>query len=174
MAMLDGVRRGGVSARREERCGRPGLGHAERREDAVPHEVVPALTGDGGEDLAGHDVEHVVVRVGAAKARHGLGEADPVGDLAAVVVGVNHSRSPAPRPRPLRCVTRSRTVKSRVTYGSYSWNPGRDFVTGSSHESFPSSARIASAAVVNALVLDAFWKSVWASTRAVSPRVRTP
>jgi len=47
-------------------------------------------------------------------------------------------------------------------------------VTASSHESFPSSARIASAAVVNALVFEAIWNSVWASTRAVSLSVRTP
>src|SRR2546427_8057979 len=69
------MRRGGVSTRREECRGRPGLGHAERREDAVLHEIVPVLAGDGGEDLAGHDVQHVVVRVGAAEARHGPGEA---------------------------------------------------------------------------------------------------
>src|SRR6266852_7855091 len=80
------MRCGGVSARREERRGRPGLGHAERREDAVLHEVVPAMSGDCGEDLAGHDVEHVVVRVGAAEARHGPGEPDPVRYLAAIIV----------------------------------------------------------------------------------------
>jgi hypothetical protein len=33
---------------------------------------------------------------------------------------------------------------------------------------------MASAAVVKALVLEAIWNSVCASTRAVSPRVRTP
>src|SRR2546430_17134987 len=43
LAVLDRMRRGGVSTRREECRGRPGLGHAERREDAVLHEVVPVL-----------------------------------------------------------------------------------------------------------------------------------
>jgi hypothetical protein len=65
-------------------------------------------------------------------------------------------------------------VTSRVTQGSHIWNAGRCFVTGSSHDSFPSSARIESAAQVKAFVFEAMPKRVSASTGASSPARRTP
>jgi hypothetical protein len=65
-------------------------------------------------------------------------------------------------------------VNSRVTQGSDSWNQGRYFVTGSSQATRPESTSWARSAVVNALVFDAIWKYVAASTGAGSPWRRTP
>ena len=65
-------------------------------------------------------------------------------------------------------------MTSRVTQGSYIWNPGRCLVTGSSQESFPSWSRIDSAAQVKAFVFEAMPKSVSASTGSGSPARRTP
>src|SRR6266576_5332648 len=111
---------GRVAARREVRDRRARLRHPERCENAPRHEVIPAQAGDGGDDLARHNVEHVVVGVGAAEARGGCGEPDAVRDLGPGVTRVEPQEVPGPNPRPLRGVTRSRTVNWRVTYRSYS------------------------------------------------------
>ncbi len=65
-------------------------------------------------------------------------------------------------------------MTSRVAHGSFMRNPGRCFVTASSHDSLPSSARIERAAHVKAFVLDAMPNCVSASTAAASPTRRTP
>ena len=89
--VLDGVGRGRVRARREDRGRRAGFAHAERYKDALAHEVVPAHAsgGRGARDqLARHDIEHIVVGVLAAEARDRPREADAVRDLGTAVVGV--------------------------------------------------------------------------------------
>src|SRR5690606_18659089 len=75
---------------------------------------------------------------------------------------------------PTRCVSRSRIVTGRVTYGSWSSNAGRRRRTGSSQSSTPSSTSMPSAATVNALVVDAIAHSVCSSTDASRPYSRTP
>ena len=78
------------------------------------------------DQLARHQIEHVVVCVRAAEARRQRNEAEPPGNLLAVVGRLGPPQQiPAPRPRPLRCTSRSRTVSSRVTYGSDSANAGQ-------------------------------------------------
>ena len=89
-------------------------------------------------------------------------------------LGGKNIRSPAPSPSPLRCTSRSLTVSSRVTYGSYIWKPGVCSITASSHRSLPSSTSMASAAAVKALVLEAMRKSECGVTGAGSPSFRTP
>lgn len=84
-----------------------------------------------------------------------------------------NSRSPAPRPKPIRWLTRSRTVTMSFSSGFDKLKPGRYVLTGSSHLRLPSSIRIASAAQVTALVLDAMANRVCSST-AVPPTDRTP
>ena len=73
-------------------------------------------------------------------------------------------RSPAPRPNPLRCVSKSLMVNSSVTQGLYILNSGIYCVTLSSHLIFCSSTNMPSAAAVYALLLDAIPKSVFSST----------
>ena len=63
-----------------------GVGHAERREDAVAHEIVPALAGDRRDELPGRDVEQVVVGVGAAETGGRLDEAQALDDFVAAEV----------------------------------------------------------------------------------------
>gem|GEM_PF-5123694 len=96
-----------------------------------------------------------------------------ISSVVKVVVG-HHIRSPAPSPRPLRWVSRSRTVISAVTYESYMRKSGRCLMTGSSHASLPWSTSIASPAAVKAFELDAISKMVLPSTLAGSPSLRTP
>ena len=62
------------------------VGHAERREDALADEIVPTLAGDRGNQLAGRDVEQVVVGIGAAETGGGLDEAQALDDLVAAQV----------------------------------------------------------------------------------------
>ena len=57
--------------------------HAQGREQALADEGFPGLAAHLGHDLAGHDVEDVVVGVAAAEARRRLQEADLLDDLAA-------------------------------------------------------------------------------------------
>lgn len=83
-------------------------------------------------------------------------------------------RSPAPSPRPLRWTSRSRTVISLVTHGSYMRNHGMWSMTLSSQSSLPSSTSTASAAAVIALPVEPVGKIVSASTRSGEPRRRTP
>ena len=79
------------------------------------------------DQLAGDEVEHVVVGVGAAEAGGRLDEAQPVRDLRRGCRWTAATRAGRRRrgPRPLRCTSRSRTVSSRVTYGSHIWNAGQ-------------------------------------------------
>jgi len=84
-----------------------------------------------------------------------------------------NSRSPAPRPKPIRWLTRSRTVTISLSPGFDRLNPGRYVRTGSSHPTLPSSIRMASAAQVTALVLEATANRVCSST-AAPPMARTP
>ncbi len=65
-------------------------------------------------------------------------------------------------------------MTARVTYGSWSSNSGRRRVTGSFHESFPSSTSMPSAATVNAFDVDAMLNSVFSSTAPGLPSSRTP
>jgi len=68
----------------------------------------------------------------------------------------------------------SRSVNSRVTHGSWSWNHGRKRVTLSSSESLPSSASMPAATAVKNLVLEPMAKSVRSSTASGFPTARTP
>ena len=83
-------------------------------------------------------------------------------------------RSPAPRVRPDRWQSRSRTVISLVTTGSLISNCGRYFVTGASQATLPSSTSMARAAAVKALVLEATPNRVESVTLSGPPRRRTP
>jgi hypothetical protein len=84
-------------------------------------------------------------------------------------------QSPSPRrPSPLRCDIASRSVNSRVTHGSYSWNHGRCFVTLSSSDSLPSSASIPAATAVKNFELEPMAKTVRSSTASGFPTARTP
>ena len=60
-------------------------------------------------------------------------------------------------------------VISRVTHGSYIWNPGMWSMTLSSQPILPWSTRMASAAVVIALPVEPVGKIVSASTRSGAP-----
>jgi hypothetical protein len=51
----------------------------------LPVEVFPRLAGDGLDDFAGDEIQHVVVRVGAAKAGGRLNEAQASRDFLAIV-----------------------------------------------------------------------------------------
>src|SRR5207244_9611856 len=84
LAVAQRVRRGGVGGRAD----RPGAGdrvHAQGREDALSDEVVPALAGDGRDDLAGGQDEVILVAEGAAEAGGRLQEAQAAQDFGAVV-----------------------------------------------------------------------------------------
>ena len=87
--------------------------------------------------------------------------------------GVPNQRRSEPR-SPLRCDSTSRSVSSRVTHGSATWNQGRCFVIGSSSESLPSSASMAAATAVKNLVFEAMAKTVRSSTGSGLPTSRTP
>src|SRR5207245_240925 len=78
----------------------PARGQAERGEDALRDEVVPALAADGRDDLSSGDVQHVVVGVAAAEARRRLRGADAVDDLRPVGVRVKPQEVPGAKPEP--------------------------------------------------------------------------
>ena len=84
-----------------------------------------------------------------------------------------NSRSPAPRPKPIRWLIRSRTVTMPFSSGFDSEKSGSQVRTGSSHFTLPSSTRMARAAAVTALVFEAMAKWVCASI-AAPPVDRTP
>src|SRR6185503_12741484 len=90
-----------------------------------------------------------------------------------VLLGRN-SRSPSPRPRPLRCTRRSRIVISRVTHGSPMRKSGMWSITRSSHLILPSSTSVARAALVKAFPVDPVKKIVSASTGWLVVMSRTP
>ena len=60
-------------------------GHPDARQDAAADEVFPRQPADRFDHLAGHEIQHVVVRVGAAEAGGGLDESEAPGDLFAIV-----------------------------------------------------------------------------------------
>ena len=107
--------------------------------DALRMNCFPGLTRDFLDQLAGDHVEHVVVGIAAAEAGRRLDVAQPAHRLLARMRSLRgtNSRSPAPRPRPLRWTSRSRTVISRVTQGSYIRNSGMWSMTLSSQSSLP-------------------------------------
>ena len=100
--------------------------HAGRLEEVLADVVLVRLAAHQVDHVTRDDVKNVVVRVAAAEAGRGLDEAQALDRLqrATEVPRGMTSRSPAPRPSPLRCTSRSRTVISRVTHGSYIWKPG--------------------------------------------------
>src|SRR2546425_11007327 len=59
--------------------------HSYPGENSRLHEVFPRLPGDRLDHLAGHKVEHVVIRVRTAKTRGGVDIAQPARDLFAVI-----------------------------------------------------------------------------------------
>ena len=83
-------------------------------------------------------------------------------------------RSPAPRLKPLRCVTKSLTVNSSVTKSSGILNSGMCFLTLSSQSNFPSSTKIAKAKHVKPLLLEATPTSVFSFMSLLLLKERTP
>src|SRR6266566_4046134 len=61
--------------------------HSYAGENSRLHEVFPRLSGNRLDHLAGHKVEHVVIRVRTAKTRGGFDIAQPARDLFAVIRG---------------------------------------------------------------------------------------
>src|SRR3954452_5142657 len=90
-----------------------------------------------------------------------------------VLFGRN-SRSPSPRPRPVRWASKSRIVISRVTHGSHMRKSGMWSMTLSSHLILPASTSVASAALVKAFPVEPVKKTVSASTGWLVVMSRTP
>ncbi len=87
LAVSHGVRRRHVGRGHQFRRARVGMGHSERREDPLPHELLPALAGDPRDHLPRHQVEQVVVRIPAAEARCRPQVADVPDDFVAREIG---------------------------------------------------------------------------------------
>src|SRR5215475_11056749 len=81
------VRRGDVVGRFESVHARAARGHAERLEEAVFDEIVPALARDGLEDLARRQVHYVLVAELRAEAPARFEKARAADDLVATVIG---------------------------------------------------------------------------------------
>ena len=165
------MRPGAVRGLAPDRRGRRSPCASRRSQHLLAHESLPRLAGDLLDQLAGDDVEHVVVGVGAAEARRRLEVAEPPHGLGAGRGSSAAQTSGRRRRGRGRCGARAgrRTVISRVTHGSYIWNQGMCFVTGSSQSIWPRSTSTASAAVVKAFPTEPSWKIVSASTGASSP-----
>ena len=89
------VREGAVGGRVARLVGRGGIGHPAAREHFGRHVLFPGLAGDFLDQLAEHDVEHVVVGIGRAEAGRRLDVAQPLDGFLAGQPGARHEHQVA-------------------------------------------------------------------------------
>lgn len=149
--------------------------HTHGCKDSLPDEILPLLSGDCGNYLAGHHIEQIVVGVLAAKAGLRLDVAELGDDIVARVIGWREEKQVA------RSESESAAMRQQIADGHLMryirvvhLEAGQTVHHAIVPGEFPSSTRIPSEAVVNALVSEPMPNRVYASTPALSPSFRTP